>query len=160
MPGPRKLPSREEIRSWREFIAITQALGSLLTARLQSDTGLSPADYAVLVTLSEAADHRVRPSELAARIGWQRSRLSHHLRRMERRGLVRREECVTDSRGAEVVLEPAGATAYRAATVPHLTAVRELFLDALTAEQLVAVDGIAATLRAHLAQMTAAQRPD
>ena len=77
----------------------------------------------------------MRSSELAAGIGWERSRLSHHLGRMERRGLVRREECATDNRGAEVVLSTAGAEAFRAATVPHLRAVRELFVDALTPEQ-------------------------
>jgi DNA-binding MarR family transcriptional regulator len=94
----------------------------------------------------------LRSSELAAHIGWERSRLSHHLGRMERRGLIRREECATDSRGAEVVLEPAGSTAFHGATVPHLRAVRELFVDALTPEQVAAAGEIAEALRAHLSR--------
>jgi DNA-binding MarR family transcriptional regulator len=156
MPGSRKLPSRGELRTWREFIETTEALRGMLAARLHSDAGLSPGDYAVLLALSEATEGRIRSSELAARIGWERSRLSHHLARMERRQLIRREECATDSRGAEVVLEPAGAEAFRGATVPHLRAIRELFVDALTPEQMAAAGEIAAALRKHLSRPTPA----
>jgi len=150
MPGGRQLPTREQLRVWREFVETGEALRNQLAGRLQRDTGLSPGDYAVLLALSEAAGHRIRSSELAATIGWERSRLSHHLGRMERRGLITREDCATDSRGAEVVQAPPGAEAFRAATVPHLRAVRELFTDALTAEQLAAAGEIAAALRRHL----------
>jgi DNA-binding MarR family transcriptional regulator len=152
MPGPRKLPTRGELRTWREFIETAEALRVTLAARLQSDSGLSPGDYAVLLALSEVTGGRIRSSELAARIGWERSRLSHHLGRMERRQLIRREECATDSRGAEVVLEPAGAEAFHGATVPHLRAIRESFVDALTADQLAAAGEIAAALREHLSR--------
>ena len=152
MPRSRNLPTRDELRTWREFLETTEALRSVLAARLHSDTGLSPGDYAVLLALSEVAGSRLRPSELAARIGWERSRLSHHLGRMEKRRLIRREECETDSRGAEIVLEPAGAEAFRAATVPHLRAVRELFVDALSPAQLAAAADIAAALRQRLAR--------
>ncbi|WP_239163333.1 MarR family winged helix-turn-helix transcriptional regulator [Paractinoplanes rishiriensis] len=148
--GSRKLPTREELRVWREFVETGETLRNLLSARLQSDTGLSPGDYAVLLALSEADGHRVRSSELATLIGWERSRLSHHLGRMERRGLIRREECAVDSRGAEVVLSTAGRDAFHAATVPHLSAVREMFVDALSPEQLAAAGEIAAALRRRL----------
>ncbi|GAA3383709.1 MarR family winged helix-turn-helix transcriptional regulator [Cryptosporangium minutisporangium] len=150
MAGSRKLPTRDELRTWREFVETTEALRTVLAARLSSDTGLSPGDYVVLLALSEAEGARLRSSELAAAVGWERSRLSHHLGRMERRGLIRREDCPTDSRGAEIVLDAAGAAAFRAATVPHLGAVRELFVDALTPEQLAAAGEIAAALRKHL----------
>ncbi|GAA4604087.1 DNA-binding MarR family transcriptional regulator [Actinoplanes octamycinicus] len=152
MPRSRRLPDRAQLDAWRAFIESTDALRGRLTSRLHADTGLSPGDYAVLLALSEAERQRMRSSDLAARIGWERSRLSHHLGRMERRGLVRREECATDSRGAEAILEPAGAAAFDAATVPHLTAIRELFVDALTPAQLTAAAEIAAALQAHLAR--------
>jgi DNA-binding MarR family transcriptional regulator len=150
MAGARKLPTRAELHVWREFIESTEALRNRIAGRLQADTGLSIGDYSVLLALSEATGHRARSSDLAALIGWERSRLSHHLGRMERRGLIVREECATDSRGAEVVLAPAGDDAFRAATAPHLRAVRELFVEALTPEQLDAAGEIAAALRAHL----------
>ncbi|MFC7622211.1 MarR family winged helix-turn-helix transcriptional regulator [Microlunatus sp. GCM10028923] len=149
-PAKRRLPTKEELRVWREFIETAEALRAELASRLQSECGLSTGDYAVLLALSEAPGRRLRSSELAAGIRWERSRLSHHLGRMERRGLIRREDCATDSRGAEVVLETAGAEAFRRATVPHLRAVRELFVDALTPEQLAAAADLAAALGSHL----------
>ena len=152
-PAPRRrrqLPTTEQLRTWREFIETAETLRSELASRLQADSALSPGDYAVLLALSEAPARRKRSSDLAAHIGWERSRLSHHLGRMERRGLIRREECATDTRGAEVVLASVGAAAFRAATVPHLRAVRDLFVDALTPEQLQAVGEVARALRGHL----------
>jgi DNA-binding MarR family transcriptional regulator len=147
----RQLPTADELRIWRDFIETADALRAELTSRLQSETSLSPGDYGVLLALSEAPDRRMRSSELAAGIGWERSRLSHHLARMEKRGLIRREECATDNRGAEVVLAPAGAEAFRGATVPHLRAIRELFVDALTPAQVAAAADLAAALRTRLA---------
>ncbi|MEU7305522.1 MarR family transcriptional regulator [Streptomyces sp. NPDC007189] len=144
----RAYPTTEELQIWRDFIETAQALRAELTARLQSDSSLSSGDYSVLLALSEADRSRLRPSVLAQILGWERSRLSHQLGRMERRGLVRREECATDSRGAEVALTDEGAQAFRAATLPHLQAIRELFLDPLTEEQIAAVGEAAATLRA------------
>jgi len=70
-----------------------------LGAQLQQ-TGVSPADDLVLLTLSEAQGRQLQLSELAASIDWQRSRQSHHLGRMERRGVIRRNNCATDNRGA------------------------------------------------------------
>jgi len=150
MPRTRQLPSRAELATWRDFLETTEALRAVLAARLQAECGLSMGDYSVLLALDEAEGHRLRSSELAAHIGWERSRLSHHLGRMEKRGLIRREECLTDNRGAEAVLEPAGAEAFHAATVPHLRAVRELFVDALSPAQLAAAGEIAVALRQHL----------
>ena len=146
----RVLPTTEELRVWRGFIETAEALRAELGARLQAESGLSPGDYAVLLALTETDGQRLRSSQLADDIGWERSRLSHHLGRMEKRGLLRREECRTDNRGAEVVLTPEGDAAFRAATVPHLTAVRELFVDALTPHQLAAAGEVAAALRANL----------
>jgi DNA-binding MarR family transcriptional regulator len=146
----RQLPTRAELRIWRDFIETAEALRSELAGRLQAESSVSPGDYAVLLALSEAPERRMRSSELAVQVGWERSRLSHHLGRMERRGLIRREECAADSRGAEVVLTSTGADAFRGATVPHLRAVRELFVDALTPDQLVAAGELAAALRARL----------
>jgi DNA-binding MarR family transcriptional regulator len=146
----RQLPTRAELRIWREFIETAEALRSELAGRLQAESSVSPGDYAVLLALTEAPERRMRSSELAAHIGWERSRLSHHLGRMEPRGLIRREECATDTRGAEVVLTSTGADTFRRASVPHLRAVRELFVDALTPGQLATAGELAAALRARL----------
>jgi DNA-binding MarR family transcriptional regulator len=146
----RPLLTAQELRIWREFIETAEALRAELASRLQSESGLSAGDYAVLLALSEAPGRRLRSSDLAANIGWERSRLSHHLGRMERRGLIHREECGADGRGAEVVLEARGAEAFRRASVPHLRAVRELFVDALTPTELAAAGEVTTALRARL----------
>ena len=148
--GTRRFPTRAELRVWRDFIEAGELLRAEMAARLQRESGLSPGDYAVLLALSEADGARLRSSELAAHIGWERSRLSHHLGRMERRGLIAREDCPTDSRGADVVLTAAGDQMFRAANRPHLRDIREIFVDALTPGQLAAAGEIAAALRAHL----------
>lgn len=152
MPGRRRLPTRDELAAWRDFIETTEVLRTAVGSRLQTESGLSSGDYAVLLALSEAPEGRLRSSALAATVGWERSRLSHHLGRMENRGLIRRERAGGDSRGAEIVLTPSGSAAFREATAPHLRAVRELFVDALTPEQVSAAGDIAAALRAHLSR--------
>ncbi len=150
-PKGRTALTREELDSWRVFIETTEDLRTALAGRLQADSGISAGDYRVLLELSEAPGRRLRSSHLADAIGWERSRLSHHLGRMEKRDLIRREAATGDNRGAEAVLTEEGRDALRRSSVPHFHAIRELFLDALTAEQLAAARDIAETLRDHLA---------
>ena len=135
----RRSPTADDLATWRGFIETSERLRAIIGSRMQADSGLSTGDYSVLLSLSEASDHRARSSELAAKIGWERSRLSHHLGRMEQRGLIRRDDCATDSRGAEVVLTSAGADAFRRASAPHLHAIQHLFVGALTPSQLASV---------------------
>jgi len=139
-----------ELRVWRDFVETGDHLRSLLASRLQSESDLSTGDYAVLLALSEASGKRLRSSELAAHIDWERSRLSHHLGRMESRALIAREKCADDSRGSEVVLTESGASQFRRASAPHLRAVQELFLDALSPELIGKVDELNRALREHL----------
>jgi DNA-binding MarR family transcriptional regulator len=138
-----------ELATWRALLDTTAELRRVLGSQLLQETGLSPADYQVLLPLSEAGK-RLRSSELAATIDWERSRLSHQLARRERRGLIRRDECATESRGAEVSLTSAGAEAFRRATAPHLRAIKTHFADALTAEQLQALANILQSPQHHL----------
>lgn len=146
----RRMPTTEQLRVWRAYRETAEVLRARLARRLQDEASVSAGDYEVLLTLSESPTHRLRSSDLAARVGWERSRLSHHLGRMEERGLIRREACPEDRRGAEVVLSDAGVKAFRAGSIPHLVAVRELFLDAFTPEQLAQVDALTVALRGHL----------
>jgi DNA-binding MarR family transcriptional regulator len=149
-PHRRRSPTADDLRVWRGFVETSERLRSELESRLQSQSSISSGDYAVLLALSEAEGRRMRSSELASHIRWERSRLSHHLARMESRGLVGRERCLTDSRGSEVVLTAEGASQFRRASATHLRAVQELFLDAFSPEQLGRVDEIVSALRKHL----------
>jgi DNA-binding MarR family transcriptional regulator len=139
-----------ELAIWRALLDTTAELRRILGAQLLRESSLSPADYEVLLALSEAAGRRLRSSELAASIDWERSRLSHHLGRMERRGLILRHDCATDSRGAEVSLTDDGARMFRASTAPHMRAIKKYFADALTPEQFEALTDILQALQNHL----------
>ena len=139
-----------QLRVWRDFVETGDHLRALLASRLQTQSDLSTGDYAVLLALSEAPSRRLRSSELADHINWERSRLSHHLGRMEARGLLAREKCATDSRGWEVVLTSSGASEFRRASAPHLRAVQELFLDGLDESLLAKVDEVTTALKVHL----------
>lgn len=146
----RRLPTRGQLEVWRDYLETAELLRSRLASHLQSKASLSLGDYQVLLTLSEADDNRLRSSELAARIEWERSRLSHHLGRMEKRGLIQRQPCPDDSRGAEVVITAEGSQAFRAGSIPHLEAVRELFIAGLTTSELEQLRAITGSLRRHL----------
>lgn len=146
----RRRMTTAELATWRSLLDTTAELRKLLGTQLSQETTLSPADYQVLLALTEADDKRMRSSELAASIDWERSRLSHHLGRMEKRGLIRRDDCATDNRGAEVCLTDEGTRTFRAATAPHMRAIQQYFTDALTPEQFEALDDILRSLRRHL----------
>lgn len=147
--------SDDELAAWRSLLDTTTDLRRLLSAELQ-ETDVSPGDYAVLLALTEASESTLRSSELADAIDWERSRLSHHLGRMERRGLLRREECPGDSRGAYVVITDDGVDALRRASGPHLRAVKQHFADALTPEQLANLTEVLGAVRAHLQRQATA----
>jgi DNA-binding MarR family transcriptional regulator len=130
----RWLDEREQ-RVWRSWVLASTRLEAHLARRMQVDGDISMSDFAVLVQLSEAPDGRLRAFALGRSLQWEKSRLSHHLTRMERRGLVSREDCGTDRRGAFVVLAPAGRDALEVAAPPHAEAVRAAVFDRLTDEQ-------------------------
>src|SRR5258708_8327759 len=107
-----------ELATWRSLIDTTAELRRILGAELQ-ESDLSPADYQVLLALSEADGRRMRSSDLARSIDWGRNRLSHHLRRMEVRHLIRRHTRDTDNHGATLPLPTPGAHPFRPPTAPH-----------------------------------------
>src|SRR5207237_2655853 len=128
MAKPRWLDEREA-HLWRSWLRLNQELLSVLEEQINRDGGLSGADYAVLVPLSAAPDGMLRARELGREILWDRSRLSHQLGRMEKRGLVVREECAEDARGAMVRMTDAGRTAIERAAPGHVAAARRCFFD-------------------------------
>ena len=146
----RSTPTPAELAAWREYVVAGEQVRRALAAGMTGEGGISLADYEVLLALSEADGRRLRSSALAERAGWERSRLSHHLGRMERRGLIAREECLTDSRGAEVVITDEGLHVFRRSSAAHFALIRRLFVDALTPEQLASAREVGAALRAHL----------
>ncbi|SDS86817.1 DNA-binding transcriptional regulator, MarR family [Nocardioides scoriae] len=132
----------DQQRVWRQWLAVTAALPAALNRQLQADSGLSLPDFDVLVQLSDHPQGRVRVSALADALQWERSRLSHHVKRMQARGLVEREECDDDGRGWFVVLTPRGRAVIAAAAPDHAREVRELVFDDLTPDELATLAGV------------------
>jgi DNA-binding MarR family transcriptional regulator len=131
----RRWLDEREGRLWRTWLRLNQELPSVLEEQINRDAGLSGADYAILVPLSESPDGMLRSRELGRQILWDRSRLSHHVSRMEQRGLVAREECVEDGRGAMVRMTDAGRAAIEGAAPGHVAATRRYFFDLLTDDE-------------------------
>ncbi|OBB32956.1 MarR family transcriptional regulator [Mycolicibacterium peregrinum] len=118
-------------RAWVAYMRVQLRMSYEMNRQLQSDSGLSLADYDVLVALSNVGDDGMRVSDLAAQIGWERSRLSHQLRRMEERGLTERRASVEDGRTTNVILTENGRQSIEEAAPGHVDLVRRLFFDPL-----------------------------
>ena len=131
-----------ERRAWRSYLAMHSQLTARLHRELQADSSLSLVDFDVLVQLTDRTEPRARVGELATALQWEKSRLSHHLARMQRRGLVAREECPDDGRGAYIVLTDLGREAIEQAAPAHVESVRDLVFDRLTATEVDALTTI------------------
>jgi DNA-binding MarR family transcriptional regulator len=110
-----------------------------LARDMARDSSLSEADYDILSTLTEGDGPPWRASELAAQLLWSSSRLAHQVGRMERRGLVFREPCHDDKRGALISLTDLGLATLKAAAPPHVASVRANFIDLLTPQEVDAL---------------------
>jgi DNA-binding MarR family transcriptional regulator len=134
--------SEEEQRAWRAYRRMVLLADSAIARDLSRNSGLSMPDYQVLSSLSESAGHRRRLTDLAAQMQWSPSRLSHHVSRMQQRGLVERADCADDLRGAWIVLTDTGWKAIETAAPDHVASVRRHLIDRLSAEDLAALTRI------------------
>lgn len=143
----------DELTAWRAFVSMRHRLERHLVSHLQRDFGLSDSDFEILVNLSEAPKGRLRAYELGRATHWEKTRLSHHLSRMEKRGLIRREESA--ARYPDIVLTKAGRDAIKASAPANAARVRELFVDVLGPERLAALreasEDVLAAIDDHLA---------
>jgi DNA-binding MarR family transcriptional regulator len=139
-PASHALDERE-LRAWRGMLRAHAALTKALDADLESVHGLPLSSYEVLMYLNDAEDGRMRMRDLAASVILSRSGLTRLVDRLEREGLIRRESCPSDARGAYAVLTPTGIGKLAAARDTHLAGVRSLFLSHFTAEELELLAG-------------------
>ena len=141
---------------WRDWLNAQARQLAALNRQLQTDHDLSLPDFEVLVHLSEALDEKLRRSALAEALRWEQSRLSHHLTRMAKRNLVRREPCPEDARGSFACLTPTGRARLEAAAPGHAATVRALLFDALSDTDLEALGHATRTLLTALNRAEAA----
>jgi DNA-binding MarR family transcriptional regulator len=140
----------DQERAWRALKLMQMRLEGELARQLAEESGLSDADYAVLVQLTDRPEGRMRLFELARDLGWEKSRVSHQVARMAGRSLVEKQRCASDRRGAFVAVTERGRAEIAAAAPGHVAAVRRLFVDPLTPTQLAALAGAAEAVIAAL----------
>ena len=132
--GTKWLNARED-RAWRAFMHAHHQLVMHLHRGLQ-ESGLSGADYEVLAVLSADDEGRMPARDLCNALGWEKSRVSHQMRRMEADGLIGREANPDDARSTMVRLLAAGRAAIEKAAPRHVQDVRRNFIDLLTPAEL------------------------
>jgi DNA-binding MarR family transcriptional regulator len=140
-----------EARAWRAFVDARHRVGVRINRGLQR-SGLSGADYEVLALLSAHDEDRMSARDLSTTLGWEKSRLSHQLRGMERSGLISREPNPNDARSTMVCLSPAGRAVIEKAAPGHVEDVRRNFIDLLTPAELDQLTVLHERILHHLAK--------
>lgn len=143
----------QEQRAWRSLVAMQEDLGEFIDRQLRIRCGLSSADFRVLAHLSEASEGRLRSFELAHLLRWEKSRLSQHLGRMQTRGLVSRERCLDDRRGAVVATTSRGRELIEAAAPQHVADIRSVVIDHLSATELEMLTAVSDKVRERVAMI-------
>ena len=143
--------SPAEWDAWRSFTTMRRSLDRALERNLQATGDISAPDYEILIALFEAPDKTMRARDLAVRVGWERSRVSHQVTRMTKRGLLERTECDSDGRGTWVGLTADGRRAVLGTMREHSARIRRYFFDVLTAEELATLESLSERVLATLA---------
>ena len=125
-----------ELDSWLAVVRLISWLPWSIDQQLRRDSDLGMVEYQVLAVLSEAPERTMRMSSLAMLTNASLSRLSHLFRRLEGRGLVRREPDPTDGRFTNAILTEKGFQTLAEAAPGHVAHVRSLVIDVLSSEQL------------------------
>ncbi|MBI3217364.1 MAG: winged helix-turn-helix transcriptional regulator [Mycobacterium sp.] len=147
-------------RAWLSFMRVYHRLEYEMNSQLQAECGLSLGDYTVMNALSAAPDHRAQLTSLATTIGWERSRLSHHLQRMTRRGLVVKEQSASDGRATDAVLTDLGWDTLRTAAPLHAAWIRRLVFSDTTPGQEAELAGILSVVYESILREGTLPRPD
>lgn len=113
-----------DITLFRALTLVARQLTVVVEQRLQAEAGISLPEFEILSALAAAPDRRARAGALGQMLAWEKSRISHQVGRMERKGLIERFSCVDDLRGTWVGLTDAGAGAIASATPAYDAAIR------------------------------------
>ena len=140
----------DEQRAWRAYLAATHLLEDALDRQLQQEAGMPHLYYSILATLSEAPERKLRMTDLAEGLKITRSRLTYAVTRLEKDGLVRREDCRWDKRGSIAALTEEGMRVLERAAPGHVETVRALLFDRLTPEQVGQLEEIFTSVTAGL----------
>jgi DNA-binding MarR family transcriptional regulator len=135
----------QELLAWRGFRRMAEVISSRIASELQKATGISGQDFAILALLKATCHGELRQRDIQQFLGWDKSRLSHQLSRMETRAVVTREN--RSGQGVMVCITEEGIRQITEAEPLHAAAVRQYFLKFLTTEDTAVLTDIAGKLR-------------
>ena len=138
------------MQAWRAYVVAMVLLDSRLNRDLQEEHQLALADYELLARLAEAPSRQARMSTLAEQVASSKSRISHQIGRMEKAGLVRRQECPSDGRGVVAVLTGRGLQVLRSAAPTHVRGVRDNLVDLLSDDERAVLAEVFERIISHL----------
>jgi DNA-binding MarR family transcriptional regulator len=127
---------RDELAAWRGMLRVHSDMTRVLDAELTHRHGLPLTSYEVLLFLADSPDGRMRMSELADSVLLSRSGLTRLVDRLERDGLLEREQCEEDARGYFAAITDRGRALFTEARRTHLAGVRERFLSRFSRDDL------------------------
>lgn len=128
--------------AWELYFTTTARLTERIEAALKCQSGLSMPEYSVLLMTDRAGEAGIRPSVLAHKVVFSRSRLTHTMKRLESRSLISRRPCQGDGRGGLVFLTDAGKRLFDEAAIVQRDVIRRLFLNEITPEEIDMLTGL------------------
>ena len=128
--------------AWELYFTTTARLTERIEAALKCQSGLSMPEYSVLLMTDRAGEAGIRPSVLAHKVVFSRSRLTHTMKRLESRNLISRRPCQGDGRGGLVFLTDAGKRLLEEAAIVQRDVIRRLFLNEITPEEIDMLTGL------------------
>ena len=134
--------SESELEVWRTFYSMRRHLDRALDLQLQRDSGVSASEWEILIALNDAPGRRLRIKDIARSIGWEKSRVSHLVTRMEKRELLGRAECEADARSSWIGLTANGRRAVLGAMSGHVAAIRRYFFDVLDDDEAASLSSV------------------
>lgn len=137
-------------KAWRAFHKIGTSLLPHLGRQITNHSGITSAEYVVLVALSELNVTSINLNRLALNLGWEISRMSHQISRMEESGLVKKIRNLKDSRCFDVSITPKGRKIADAAIPRQSEEINHCFSDLLTKSQKEALVEISLVISAHM----------
>ena len=137
-------------KAWRAFHKIGTSLLPHLGRQITNHSGISGAEYVVLVALSELTVPTVNLNRLAFGLGWEISRMSHQISRMEETGLVKKSRNAEDSRSFNVSITAKGRKIAASAIPLQSKEINHCFSNVLTQAQMKTLIEISEAISNHM----------
>ncbi|HTJ57181.1 MAG TPA: MarR family winged helix-turn-helix transcriptional regulator [Devosiaceae bacterium] len=144
-----------DVAAWEAYQRMRVLLSAQIGRELAKCSNLSEAEFDILSVLADAKDGTLRALSLRCGLDWEKSRLSHQIGRMEKRGLLRRQAYAGDGRSTLICLTDFGRETFAEGKATHERVVSEYFTKVLTAADLAALTRMAGKIVARLEQVDA-----